>query len=302
MKKIVSLILSILIIIPNSVVLAADGYTPPVDEVTQAEASQFADELKGMNSEEYDVSSRLIVSAEKDIDYLNSVDTATGIEGLYVLQFPDEQSASDAYSYYDSLSYVNYVEYDAEIENSLCSTDTDDIALQNTYTESESEFDFVPDCPSTVNQNIDDAIKLLKQENVEMPEIRIGIIDSGIAKTQFTKDRLDGGYSFLEGYLEDGTDDRSGHGTKVAGTIILNTLYNVRLYSYQITNSEGRCLLSACASAIYLAVTDGCKILNNSYAFTRALPNEKKLLLRLLNMQNKKMLFVWLPHLMKEKI
>lgn len=302
MKKALSILLSILIIIPSSVALAADGYAPPADEITKAEAYQFADELKSMNFEEYDVSNRLIISANKDIDYLNAVDVATGIEGLYVLQFPDIQSANEAYSYYDSLSYVDYVEYDSKIENPLCSMDTNKNSLQNTRVESKLEFGFMLDCPSTVNQNIDDAIKLLNQENISMPEIKIGIIDSGIAKTQFTQDRLDGGYSFLEGYLENGTDDRNGHGTLVAGTIIQNTLNNARLYSYQITNSEGSCLLSVCASAIYTAVTDGCRILNNSYAFTKALPDEKKLLLRLLNMQNDKMLFVWQPHLMKEKI
>ncbi|MCM1114487.1 MAG: S8 family serine peptidase [Clostridium sp.] len=265
MKKLIAFFLSVSIIF-GSFTFAADIFTPAVETVTKEQAYQFADELKEMNSEEYDVSNRLIVSANKDIDYLDAVDTATGIEGLYVLQFPNNQSANKAYIYYDSLSYVNYVEYDAEIGNILCNTT------------SKENFDFTPDCYSTVNQNIDDAIKLLNQEDFELEEIRIGVIDSGIAKTKITKSRLDGGYSFLDGYLDDGSDDRSGHGTKVSGTIILNTLDNVRLYAYQIINANGTCSLSACASAVYLAVADGCKILNNSYAFTRALSKEKSVI------------------------
>lgn len=282
MKKLLSIILSFLIIIPSSVALAADGYTPSVEEITQAEAYQFADELKKMNLEEYDISSRLIVNTNKDIDYLNAIDIATGIEGLYVLQFPNTEAASQAYEYYDSLSYVNYVEYDAEIESSLCSTDTDDIVLQNTYTESESEFDFVPDCPSTVNQNIDDAIKLLKKENAEFKEIKMAVLDSGIVKTKITNTRIDGGHTFIEGFNEDGTSSTGTgtanveHGTKVAGTIILNTLNNVRLYSYQVVNSKGSASYIYEISSIYLAIADGCKIINMSSAYYSNLEKDVK--------------------------
>lgn len=281
MKKLLSIILSFLIIIPSSVALAADGYTPSVEEITQAEACQFADELKEMNSQEYDVSKRLIVSADKDIDYLNAIDVATGIEGLYVLQFPNATSASKAYNYYNSLFYVDYVEYDAEIENSLCSTDTDDIVLQNTYTESESEF--APDCPSTVNQNIDDAIKLLKQKNIAMPEIRIGVIDSGIAKTKITEGRLESGYSYLENHSIDGTQDSQGHGTKVAGTIIMNTLDYVKLNSYQVYDNEDHASMSTVISAIYLSVTDNCKIINCSFGYKTAKESDKESMIRAVN-------------------
>lgn len=261
MKKLISIILSILIIIPASVSLAADGYIPPVDEITKEEAYQFADEINEMNTSEYDASSRLIVSADKDIDYMNAVDVATGIEGLYVLQFPDADSASEAYDYYDSLSYVNYVEYDAETENALCSTDT------------EEKYDFTPNCYSTINQNIDDAIKLLEKEGVATPDIRVGVLDSGIAKTQFAKDRIDGGYTYLEDHSTDGTQDSRGHGTKVAGTIIQNSRDYVRLYSYQFINSEGKGTTTNAVSAIYLAVTDNCKIINCSFGFDSASKN-----------------------------
>ena len=256
MKKLLSIILSFLIIIPSSVALAADGYTPSVEEITQAEACQFAGELKEMNSQEYDISKRLIVSADKDIDYLNAVDVATGIEGLCVLQFPDAKSVKSAYDYYDALSYVNYVEYDIEQKNVTCSID---------------DFDFIPQCYSTVNCNIDDAIKLFHREYGNFPEIRVGICDSGVAKTKFTQDRLDYGYSYLDGYATDGTDDRSNHGSKVASTIILNTLDNVRLYSYQVCDgSEGSTApnaLSTLVSAIYKAVSDGCQVINCSLGY-----------------------------------
>ncbi|MDE6767959.1 MAG: S8 family serine peptidase, partial [Eubacterium sp.] len=273
MKKLLAIILSILIIIPSSIALASDDYTSPIDEITKEEAYQFADELKAMNLEEYDVTNRLIVSADKDIDYMDAIDVATGIEGLYVLQFPNAETADEAYSYYDSLSYVNYVEYDVECENSLCSIDSENINLQNTYTK--NDFDFIPDCPSTVNQNIDDAIKLLKRENIEMPEIRVGVIDSGISKTKITEDVLEDGYSFLEGYSENGTDDRYGHGTKVAGTIIINSIDNIKLLPFQVYDSSGCSNLSNVVTAIYLGVSENCKILNCSIGIKTAVSSTK---------------------------
>lgn len=261
MKKLISIILAILIIIPFSISIFSNGYKQSKNVVTKAEAYQFADEIKEMNTSEYDASSRLIVSANKDIDYMNAVDVATGIEGLYVLQFPNAETASEAYDYYDSLSYVNYVEYDAETENAIFSADA------------EENYNFTPNCCSTVNQNIDDAIKLLEKEGVATPEIRVGVLDSGIAKNKVTESRLDGGYSYLDGYSTDGTQDSNGHGTKVAGTIIQNSRDYVRLYSYQFLNSEGKGTTTNAVSAIYLAVTDNCKIINCSFGSDSASKN-----------------------------
>lgn len=249
-RKIISIILTIILLVPNFVSYAFNNST----NIKKDDACQFAEKLSEINDKEYDVSNRLIISTNRDIDYLNAIDVATGIEGLYVLQFPNAEAANQAYEYYDSLSYVNYVEYDNEIENALCSTDTTD------------NYDFTPNCYSTVNQNIDDAIKLLKQENISMPKIRIGVIDTGIARTKITQSRLDGKYS----YFEDSTDDSDGHGTTVAGTIIINSLDNVRLYSYQIFNGPGTASISYAISAIYLATTDNCKIINCSFLFNQA--------------------------------
>lgn len=87
MKRLLVIVLSILLIIPSSVALAADGYEPPVDEITKEEAHQFADEFKEMSKESSDSSLRLIVNSDKQIDYLDAISTATGIDNLYVLQF-----------------------------------------------------------------------------------------------------------------------------------------------------------------------------------------------------------------------
>ena len=251
MKKIISILCVLCIIIPCNIALAAAEFTPDEDFVTRSEAIQFAEELKELNEGSYDPSLRLIISSSKQIDYLDAVDIATGIDDLYVLQFDNESSAKKAEEYYNSLSYVNYVEYDYEVTNAVC--------------EIKDNFDFMPKCVSTVNSNIDDAIKLIHKEGIKMSEIKVGVIDSGIAFTSFTKNRVDGGYSYIDGFSSDGSQDKHGHGTKVAGTIIQNSLDNIRLYSYQILDGNGSATLSRATSAIYLGVSEGCKILNCSF-------------------------------------
>lgn len=251
MKKIISILLSILILIPNSIVLASDKFILENSEFNLGNAYQFTKELKELESENFDSSLRLIVTSSKQIDYLDAIDTATGIKNLYVIQFDNKTSFDKAYDYYRTLPYVKYVECDTGLENAIC--------------EAKNNSDYTPNCCSTVSQNIDDAIKLILNRNAEMPNIKIGVIDSGIAVTSFTKDRLEGGCTFLDDYGENGTDDRRGHGTKVAGTIIQNSTNNIRLYSYQIINSSGRCSLIDATAAIYQGIADGCNVLNCSF-------------------------------------
>ncbi|MFR5874934.1 MAG: S8 family serine peptidase [Eubacterium sp.] len=253
MKKFIAVILSVLFVVMSSVHLICNDFTERCNIITHEEAKEFADELKKIDGA---VSNRLIVSADKDIDYMGASEVADGIEGLFVLQYENKESAENAFEYYNSLTYINYVEYDVE-ENALC--------------EAEADFDFVPKCYSTVNCNIDDTIKLLYKENYNFPEMIVGIIDSGILLNERTKDRFVGGYSYIDGYAEDGTDDKYFHGTLVAGTIINNTLDNVKVKSYQTFNQKGLGIISKSISAMYLAVTEGCKILNCSFNF---LPNE----------------------------
>ena len=272
MKKIISIVLVLLIIVPSNIALAADKYVPITDKVSQTETYQFADELKDINSKDYDVSNRLIVSSEKDIDTLDAVDIATGIEGLYVLQFPSADSAKKAYNYYTSKSYVNYVEYDSKLENSLCSIET------------ESRYNLTPNCYSTVTQNIDDAIKLMKKESISISTQNIGVIDTGISINNITKNRLAGGYSYLDDHSSDGTQDEYGHGSSVAGIIINNTLDAVRLYSYQIEDTGQPSTISYAVSAIYLAISDNCKIANCSFVLGEA--KESKAMIEAANYAN----------------
>ena len=243
LKKLLAILLALaLVLIPGNALFTTDLYKPE-RVISRQEAYGFADELKEMGSKKYDVENRLIIGADKKIDYLNAVSTATGIEGFYVLQFATVDAAQKAYDYYNSLQYINYVEYDSKLENSLCSAET------------ESSYNFTPNCYSTVTQNIDDAIKLMKKESISIATQNIGVIDTGISVNNITKNRLAGGYSYLDDHSSDGTQDEYGHGSSVAGVIINNTLDTVRLYSYQIEDTGQPSTISYAVSAIYLAIS-----------------------------------------------
>lgn len=258
LKKLLAILLvPALVLIPGNALFTTDSYKPE-RVISRQEAYGFADELKEMGSKKYDVENRLIIGADKKIDYLNAVSTATGIEGFYVLQFATADAAQKAYDYYNSLPYINYVEYDSKLENSLCSAET------------ESIYNFTPNCYSTVTQNIDDAIKLMKKESISIATQNIGVIDTGISVNNITKNRLAGGYSYLDDHSSDGTQDEYGHGSSVAGVIINNTLDTVRLYSYQIEDTGQPSTISYAVSAIYLAISDNCKIANCSFVLGEA--------------------------------
>lgn len=270
MKRLFALILSFLMIIPGSIALAADGYTPPVDVVTKEEAYQFADDLKKLDEESYDPSSRIIVKSKKELkNFTDAIDTVKGLNDLYVLQYKDKNTADKAIEYYNNLSYVEYAEYDVvetteayllneEFENKIDTYSNENIDYSN----------YISQCDSTTNSNIDDAIKLLGQEKKNITDIKVGIIDTGINDEYGNySNRILGRYSF---YTNTSTAfdclDAYGHGRMVAGIVLLNTPENVKLYGYKIARSNDDHLSSSeHVAAFYMAYADGCKVINCSW-------------------------------------
>lgn len=119
--------------------------------------------------------------------------------------------------------------------------------------------DFVAKCYSTINSNVDDAIKLLSTSGYDLPEIKIALIASGVAETSVTADRLTDGRTYSPQY-----DTRTG--TLQSGTIILNTPENVKIAPYDVygsNDSESKIAVNT-IQAIYDAVDDGCKVINLS--------------------------------------
>lgn len=249
MKKIIILLLCVAISIPCFGFI--EKKVEKIENITVEQALQFSNELKELEKKNYDISNRLIVSANKKIDTMGAVATATGVENIYVLQYNSKEATEKAYEYYNSVSGINYVEYDQAKNVDLCGA--------------QESNDFNVNCNSTVNCNIDDAIKLMRQENVEFSEITIGVVDTGIAINEVTEPRFSGGHTAIYNYPDDGTYDGMGHGTHVAGTIILNTPENVSVRSYQGFKDNGWATVSGLSSMMMLAIAEGCKVINCSF-------------------------------------
>lgn len=77
-----------------------------IENITVEQALQFSNELKELEKKNYDVSNRLIVSANKKIDTMGAVATATGVENIYVLQYNSKEATEKAYEYYNSVSGI----------------------------------------------------------------------------------------------------------------------------------------------------------------------------------------------------
>lgn len=260
MKKIICFILTPILLIS----IISVCFALPVDVINDKkplpladydEVEHYCSQIKEMSLEENAVNSRLIVMANKNIDYQGAVQVAGCSDGSYVLQYENKEQAEKAFNYYESKNHVLSVCYDF---------------IPNMEFTSADPLDFNSITYSTTNSNIDDAYKLLAENNIELPEIKVGIYDTGVALNDVTAPRFLGGYSYLSGYAENGTqvpeEGKGYHGTMSAGTVIRNTLDNVKIYSYQVSDGNGGGITySGLSSAIKLGASQGCKVLNFSF-------------------------------------
>lgn len=199
----------------------------------------------GLASEDSDsqYTFRLIVKTETNEplnDYYGAVAVVEGYDCLHFLQYENETKAENAYISF-SFDDVVYVEYDFYITLS-----------EETESNTESVSDNHLSWNSSAAQ-VDEAFKLITEHGIECSEIRVGVLDSGIYAAHDFFDNpvnqriIDSNHIYTVEYTskEDGskytvdyssmTDDFY-HGTHVSGIIYDNTLENVKILPYKITN------------------------------------------------------------------
>lgn len=264
MKKLIALITAVAIAVPCCYITA--NQISKHYQITENEAIDFINDVREIQKKDYDKECRLFVSSKKSIDKMGAVDIVFGMKDAYLLQYKNKTDTNRAYEYYNSLPYVEFAEYDYVENAELCS----DIEEENpTEPVGDNSLpDFPADCISTILPNIDDAIKLLKKEQIKFPKITVGVIDTGVALVGNVADRFDGGCTIFEDYNENGTDDLYNHGTVVSSVIARNTLDNVRIRSYQILSKDKETNMSLAYAQIMLAIAQDCRIMNISIKFT----------------------------------
>lgn len=287
MKKIISILISILIIfgtISIGIVSLAEDSDSSSDFITEESIQEVSEMISEYDAEndyvsysEYcedsqaDVSiedyekeyqfqtARLIVRTESELELLNSVDYSMYDNNTYIIQFENDVDAQTAYEYYSSLNSVEFVESDTIAESYDYNPDNSDFS---TY-----DVNNVMSEKSAKNTNLIKAKQYLLDNVTDFKDVYVAVIDSGVNKEhEALKGRFIGGQNFVkvDSDITDGGYDDFGHGTKVAGVVVENTLPNVKILSYKITDSTGYTAMTNMALAVEQAILDNADVINIS--------------------------------------
>lgn len=201
---------------------------------------------------------RLIVKSDEEIDTLNAASVISGYRDLWVLQFESANDAAEAFEYYSALDKVEYVEPDR-----IVTLDTSEPSAPETHENGHLSW-------GSEVIGSDEVLKYLTDNSVELAEVKVGVLDSGIDNNhEFLKGRLiDEGLNFSASGDDTGmTDDHDSHGTHVAGIIVDNSPSSVKLRSYKVFDSEGNSSVSIIIPAIDKAAADGMDVINCSFTY-----------------------------------
>lgn len=205
---------------------------------------------------------RLIVYSDEAFDTCGAIEHLSGYEDIHLLQYENLEDTINAYTYLSEDKDIDSVEPDVII--------TLEEFEEEEETETLNDIDYPHDTSITPSWGYEriqshDAFQYILQHKAlnDLPEIVVGIIDSGIwTGNKYFDERLIAAYSFIG---KDPYSDTSGHGSKVAGVILENTLPNVKIISYQAFEGDGTSTTSLIYLAEEQAQLDGVDIINSSY-------------------------------------
>lgn len=187
-----------------------------------------------------------VSSADFDFSQLGANVCIIGSDGRFVLQFSSLSALKDTLNTLQSDSRVVYAERDRIVyTNSDGTTESEHLSW------------------GVEALGIDEYSAYTK--SIENTAVTVAIIDSGVEKIDFVKDRLVGGYDFVDND-SDGANDTSvdSHGTFLASMIVDCTRgNNVNIMPVRVLSSKSGSLINA-VNGIYYAVDNGADVLNIS--------------------------------------
>lgn len=239
------------------------GYNDIIVDKKTAEALGFEVEIKddkAVLTQPYQTK-RLIVKSKYDINPLDSVSIVEGYDDLHIVQFDNQESTKQAEEYYNNQKLIEYVEPDLIMSTLEYYYNSNDI-LQDSdvLTNYDNHLSWGSEAIG-----VDDYIDYL-DKSMELPEIVVGIIDTGVdIDHKFLKDRvIETGFNISSTGTVNGEDDDNGHGSHVAGIIADNSTNNVKIKGYKVLNSDGNGTTSAIITAIERAISDNVNVINMS--------------------------------------
>ncbi len=266
MRKFLSIIVTFIILLSSLNVLAIASYSETdcksLEDFTN-EVTNLINNEETLNNESQLISvasvdveeecssetKRLIVKSDRPVNPLNSVNYISGYNDLHILQFADNVDFYNAKKYYESIDYIEYVEEDAILKESVINGG--EIVTESAIT-----------APTTFVSNVFGYTTA--KNNCGTNPVSVAIVDSGVESThEFLQGRVvpTGFNSVTEGGTSE--DDR-GHGTQVAGIIVANSNDNVTIYPYKALNKWGEGTALQVSLAIDAAVSDDVDIINLS--------------------------------------
>ena len=259
MKKIISIMISICMLLTNLPVIAYaenDSSEISLEKFTeQAVEILNSDDPNSVTYEE-EVSKRVIVKSSKKIDTRNATDTASGYKDYYILEFPSAQSAQDAVDYYNTLDYVSFAQIDNIVSTTTIVTPEDSASDTQKHLSYNSE---TAGFTQLEKYNEDNSITYSEK-------ITVAVLDTGVEDThEFLQGRVEPTeYNFSSSGNENSSLDDDGHGTHVAGIIVDNTPENVIIRPYKVLNNEGKGTTLGALLGVEQAIADNVDIINMS--------------------------------------
>lgn len=198
---------------------------------------QYRIGLAKINEKYFDeYNNRIIVKSKYKIEDGNCLLKASGLNGLNVMQYRNEDEANEALEHFLSLNYVEYAQIDRQISIDETANGSTKIDLsKNTHLSWGSDLLGIDEYQNYL---------LEKFGSNNLPTVYVAVIDSGIdTDNEFLSGRIS--YEFGISYCNSKTEskyafeDDNSHGTHVSGTIVDLTLGNVKIIPVKVLNSEG---------------------------------------------------------------
>ena len=200
---------------------------------------------------------RIIVKSKKKINKLNAVDVAEGYNDLHVLQFATPEDAKKACEYYLTLDSVEYAQPDG-------------VVAMEDYEVGSIE-DIIEQRPQLTTPATQVGITALKEylassDITYTRQIEVAVVDTGVESThELLMDRvIPTGKNFSSDGSANSSEDNEGHGTHVAGIVVVNSLPNVKIKPYKVLDSTGRGTDIQVVLGVEAAIADGVEVINMS--------------------------------------
>lgn len=203
---------------------------------------------------------RLIVKNDSNdpiYDDMGAVAKIEGYDEIHILQYSNSVLAEAAYNYFDTQNSVKYVEYDMY----FCISE-DEISTTEDVPDSSEHLSWGN---STIKSDI--VNQMLISSNIKLNEVVVAVFDSGLDTDHKLIDytRVLDGKNVWDAENPDNIEDIYGHGTSMSGIVLDNTLSNVKIKPYKISNWYGGVYLSQAVDEIASAVENGVDVINMSF-------------------------------------